>query len=107
MCAQLYPALCDPMDYSLPGSLSIEFSENAEFSKNTEVGCHFLLQGHSTMYRDRSSESTTEAARNSIGFSVIPLPPPPNLVGFALSHCPEFEILEPPVFCVAHCPMLL
>ena len=49
MCAQLYPALCDPMDYSPPGSLSIEFSENAEFSKNTEVGCHFLLQGHSTM----------------------------------------------------------
>ena len=27
--------LCDPMDYSLPGS-SV---------KNTRVGCHFLLQG--------------------------------------------------------------
>ena len=33
--------LCDPMDYSLPGS-----SYPWDFpGKNTGVGCHFLLQG--------------------------------------------------------------
>ena len=39
--AQSYPTLCDPMDFSLPGS-----SVHGKFSgKNTGVGCHFLLQG--------------------------------------------------------------
>ena len=44
MCAgwlQLCPTLCNPMDYSLPGS-----SVNGGFpGKNTHVGCHALLQG--------------------------------------------------------------
>ena len=36
------PALCDPMDCSLPG-----FSVHGFFSGNdTGVGCHFLLQGN-------------------------------------------------------------
>ena len=39
--AQLYPALCDPMDCSLPGS-SIHGDSPG---KNTGVGCHSLLQG--------------------------------------------------------------
>ena len=35
--------LCNPMDYSLPG-----FSVHGDSpGKNTEVGCHFLLQGKS------------------------------------------------------------
>ena len=34
---QLCSTLCNPMDYSLPGSSSPD--------KNTGVGCHFLLQG--------------------------------------------------------------
>ena len=35
------PTLCDPMDYSPPGS-----SVHGVFpGKNTGVGCHFLLQG--------------------------------------------------------------
>ena len=34
---QSCPALCDPMDYSPPGS--------SVHGKNTGVGCHFLLQG--------------------------------------------------------------
>ena len=39
--AQLCPTLCDPMDYSLPGS-----PVHGIFpGKNTGVGCHFLLQG--------------------------------------------------------------
>ena len=38
--AQLYPALCDSMDCSLPGS-SIHGDSPG---KNTGVGCHFLLQ---------------------------------------------------------------
>ena len=39
--AQSYPALCDPVDCSLPG-----FSVRGIFSgENTGVGCHFLLQG--------------------------------------------------------------
>ena len=37
--AQLYPAVCDPMDCSPPGS-SVWNSPG----KNTGVGCHFLLQ---------------------------------------------------------------
>ena len=36
---QSCPTLCDPIDGSPPGSLSRGFS-----SKNTGVGCHFLLQ---------------------------------------------------------------
>ena len=40
VCAHLCPILCDPMDYSRQASLSTVFS-----SKNTAVGCHFLLQG--------------------------------------------------------------
>ena len=38
---QSCPILCDPMDYSLPGSSCLwDFPGN-----NTGVGCHFLLQG--------------------------------------------------------------
>ena len=44
ICAKLLqscPTLCDPMDYSLPGS-----SVHGIFpGKNTGVGCHFPLQG--------------------------------------------------------------
>ena len=39
--AQLCLTLCDPMDCSLPGSSVHEIFHG----KNTEVGCHFLLQG--------------------------------------------------------------
>ena len=39
--AQSCPALCDPMDYSPPGS-SIHGDSPG---KNTGVGCHALLQG--------------------------------------------------------------
>ena len=39
MHAQLCPALCNPMDFSLPGS-SVH-----GILQNTGVGCHFLLQG--------------------------------------------------------------
>ena len=39
--SQSCPTLCDPLDYSLPGS-----SVHGIFSgKNTGVGCHFLLGG--------------------------------------------------------------
>ena len=41
MLTQSCPILCDPMDCSLPSS-----SVHGIFpGKNTEVGCHFLLQG--------------------------------------------------------------
>ena len=44
--AQLCPTLCDPMDWSPPGS-----SCPRDFpGKNTEVGCHFLLQGIFPIY---------------------------------------------------------
>ena len=36
-----YPTLCDPMDYSPPGS-SVHGDSPG---KNTGVGCHVLLQG--------------------------------------------------------------
>ena len=39
---QSCPTFCDPMDCSLPGS-SVHGDSP---SKNTGVGCHFLLQGH-------------------------------------------------------------
>ena len=39
--AQSCPALCDPMDCSLPGS-SVH---GDSLGKNTGVGCHALLQG--------------------------------------------------------------
>ena len=39
--AQSCPTLCNPMDYSLPGS-SV-YGDSPE--KNTGVGCHALLQG--------------------------------------------------------------
>ena len=38
---QSCPPLCDPMDWSPPGSSDHEDSPG----KNTGVGCHFLLQG--------------------------------------------------------------
>ena len=38
--AQSCPTLCDPMDYSLPGSFVCEDS----LGKNTGVDCHALLQ---------------------------------------------------------------
>ena len=38
---QSCPTLCDPMDYSLPGSSVHGDSPD----KNTGVGCHPLLQG--------------------------------------------------------------
>ena len=41
--ARLYPLFRDPMDYHLPGS-SVACPWNFP-SKNTGVGCHFLLQG--------------------------------------------------------------
>ena len=40
--AQSCPTLCNPLDCSLPGS-SVHFIFQ-EFSKNTRVGCHALLQ---------------------------------------------------------------
>ena len=40
VCAQLCLTLCNPLDYSLPGS-SVDGISN----KNTGEGCHFLLQG--------------------------------------------------------------
>ena len=39
---QLYPTLCNPMDYSLPGS-SVHGILQARI---TGVGCHALLQGN-------------------------------------------------------------
>ena len=39
--AQSRPTLCDPIDYSLPGS-SVHGDSSG---KNTGVGCHALLQG--------------------------------------------------------------
>ena len=39
--AQLCPAVCDPTDYSLPGS----FHPWDIPGKNARVGCHFPLQG--------------------------------------------------------------
>ena len=39
--SQLSPTLCNPMDYSLPGSSVHRDSPG----KNTGVGCHALLQG--------------------------------------------------------------
>ena len=39
--AQSRPILCDPMDYSPPGSSVCRDSPG----KNTGVGCHALLQG--------------------------------------------------------------
>ena len=39
---QLCPTLCDPMDYSLPGS----FVHGDSLGKNTGVGFHALLQGN-------------------------------------------------------------
>ena len=41
VCAQLYPTLCNALDCSPPGSSLQEIFS----SKNTVVGCHFLLQG--------------------------------------------------------------
>ena len=38
--AQSCPALCNPVDYSLPGVCPQNLS-----GKNTRVGCCFLLQG--------------------------------------------------------------
>ena len=38
--AQSHPTLCDSIDCSPPASRPWDFS-----GKNTEVGCHFLLQG--------------------------------------------------------------
>ena len=39
--AQLCATLCDPMDYSLPGSSVHGYSSG----KNTGMGCHALLHG--------------------------------------------------------------
>ena len=39
--AQSFPTLCNPMDYSPPGS----FVHGESPGKNTGVSCHTLLQG--------------------------------------------------------------
>ena len=44
--AQSYPTLCNPVDYSPPGSLSMEFSR-----QDTGVAIHSLLQGIFPTYR--------------------------------------------------------
>jgi len=52
--AQLCPTLCDPMDWSPPGS-----SVNGDSpGKNTGVGCHVCLQG-SSQPRDQTQVSHT------------------------------------------------
>ena len=38
LCVQSQPALCNPMDYSLPGSWNLP-------GRISGAGCHFLLQG--------------------------------------------------------------
>ena len=40
---QLYPTLHDSMDYSPPGRLPCPWDSSG---KNTEVGCHALLEGN-------------------------------------------------------------
>ena len=52
--AQLCLNLCDPTDCSPPGSSGLWYSPG----KNTEVGCHFLLQGSSWL-RDQTQVSCT------------------------------------------------
>ena len=47
---QLYPTLCNPMDYSLPGS----FVHGDSPGKNTGVGSHALLQGISLIQGSNS-----------------------------------------------------
>ena len=47
--AQLCPTLCDPMDYSLPGSSVHGDSPD----KNTGVGCHALLK-HKHKHKTKS-----------------------------------------------------
>ena len=46
--AKLCPTICNPMDYSLPGFCPWDIP-----GRNTEVGCHFLLQGIFTTQRLR------------------------------------------------------
>ena len=43
--AQSCPTLCDPVDYSPPGSSVKPMDRWLTPSKNTGVSCHFLLQG--------------------------------------------------------------
>ena len=81
---QSCPTLCDPIDGSPPGSPSLEFS-----SKNTGVGCHFLLQcikvKGKSLSRVRPSAAPWTAAHQAppcMGFSRqeywsgVPLPSP-------------------------------
>ena len=52
--AQSCPTLCDPMDYSPPGS----FVHGDSPGKNTGVGCHTLLQG---IFPTQETESRSPA----------------------------------------------
>lgn len=78
-----------------PGSLSIEFSENAEFSRTLRWVAVFLSPGHSTTEKQKFwSQPLKQQGMLNASSSLIPLLPPPYRVGFTLSHCPEYETLE-------------
>ena len=72
--AQSCPTLCNSVDYSLSGS-SVHGDSP---SKNTEVGCHFLLQV-SSQPRDQTQVSCT-AGR----FSITEPPGKPPLLSYLL-----------------------
>ena len=109
---QSWPTLCDPIDGSPPGFPSLGFS-----SKNTGVGCHFLLQ----RMKVKSESEVTQLCRTlatpwtaayqsplPMGFSRqkywsgVPLPSPPHpFIGpqspLKPCHC-EAEFV-----CLLHC----
>ena len=60
--AQSRPTLCDPMEFSPPGS-SVHGDSPG---KSTGVGCHALLQGESSQPRDR-----TRVSRIAGGFFTV------------------------------------
>ena len=84
---QLCPTLCDPMDCNSPGSCPWDFP-----SKNTGVGCPFLLQG-SSWPRDWIHISYVSCIGRWI---LLPLVPPGNYFYIKLRNLPAMQ--ETPVW---------
>ena len=101
--AQSYPTLCDPMDCSPPGSFLCGDSPD----KNTEVGCHSLLQG---IFPTQGSNPGFLHCRQMLyhrNHQGSPFPSPSLLIKIAPSdHTASSRWPELPLRAQGHVPLL-
>ena len=85
---QSCPTLCNPMDYSLPGLLSMGFSRQ----EYTGVDCHFLLQGLFPTQGSNSCLQHWQADSLPLSYQGRPFLPLP--VSYITRHIPSEPRLD-------------